>query len=135
MARAFMEGITLDMKDMLESFTRSGINVSDVRILGGPTKSGLWNQIQSDVYGTPVSTLEVGDATLLGAAILAAVGAGLYSDIVEAADNMVRVKHVYEPIKENVQTYSGLYDAFCRAYEGLAENKVFESLAGFQSGD
>jgi sugar (pentulose or hexulose) kinase len=44
-ARAFMEGITLDMKDMLSSMARSGLRVTKARLLGGPTKSRVWNQI------------------------------------------------------------------------------------------
>ena len=39
LARAFMEGITLDMKDMISSMVRSGVAVQEARILGGPTRS------------------------------------------------------------------------------------------------
>ena len=73
-ARGFMEGITLDMKDMVNSMARSGLRVTEARLLGGPTKSRVWNQIQADVYGVPVTTLKVTDATVLGAAILGGVG-------------------------------------------------------------
>jgi len=132
-ARAYMEGITLDMKDMLSSFQRSGIEIGDIRILGGPTKSPLWNQIQADVYGTQVSTLEVADATLLGAGVLAAVGAGIFSGIEEGADQMVKIRDVYEPEKENTALYGELYDIFCRTYEGLTEKGVFEKISGIQA--
>ena len=70
LARAFMEGITMDMRDMLNSMKNSGVEITEGRLLGGPTKSDVWNQIQSDIYGIPVTTLKVGDATVLGAAIL-----------------------------------------------------------------
>ena len=49
-ARSFIEGITLEMKDIITSMTNSGIKIKATRITGGPTKSDLWNQIQSDVY-------------------------------------------------------------------------------------
>ena len=131
-ARAFMEGITLDMKDMVSSMARSGLRVTEARLLGGPTKSRVWNQIQADVYGVPVTTLKVTDATVLGAAILGGVGAAVFSSIEEGADAMVRLDERFEPIPENVETYARLYDAYCRGYEGLDGSGVFAALADLQ---
>jgi len=133
MARAFMEGITLDMRDMLNSMKKSGVEIAEARILGGPTKSDVWNQIQSDVYGIPVDTLKIGDAPVLGAAILGGVGAGIFSSIEEGAGAMVALEKRYEPNMENHKVYNKLYEAYCNAYEGLDEKKVFETLAGLQA--
>lgn len=132
LARSFMEGITLDMKDMLNSMISSGIQIKEARILGGPTKSAVWNQIQADVYDIPVTTLGVTDATVLGAAILGGVGAGVFPSISEGADAMVRLVTTCTPNPESVGTYEKLYSAFCRAYDGLEENEVFSSLAELQ---
>jgi xylulokinase len=131
-ARAFMEGITLDMKDMVSSMARSGLRVTEARLLGGPTKSRVWNQIQADVYGVPVTTLKVTDATVLGAAILGGVGAAVFSSIEEGADAMVRLDERFEPIPENVETYARLYDAYCRGYEGLDRSGAYAALADLQ---
>jgi xylulokinase len=133
LARAFMEGITLDMKDMVTSMVRSGVAVSEARLLGGPTRSPIWNQIQADVYGVPVTTLQVTDATVLGGAILGAVGAGVFPSVEAGADAMVRLDHRYEPIPRNVETYAALYDAYCRAYEGLDRGGAFAALAAMQA--
>jgi xylulokinase len=133
MARAYLEGITLDMKDVLTSFSRSGVEIREVRILGGPTKSKLWNQIQADVYGLPVSTLEVEDATLLGAAILAAVGAGLFESIEDGADQMVQLKETYTPIEKNTNRYGELYELFTMTYNGLVDCGVFKKLSSIQA--
>jgi xylulokinase len=132
LARAFMEGITLDMKDMVSSMVRSGVTVTEARLLGGPTRSRVWNQIQADVYGVPVTTLKVTDATVLGAAILGAVGAGVFPSVEAGADAMVRLDQRYEPDPRNVETYAALYDAYCRAYDGLDRGGVFASLASMQ---
>ena len=132
MARAYLEGITLDMYELILAVQNSGTPVEEVRILGGPTKSELWNQIQADVYGIPVRTLEVTDATLLGAAILAAVGAGLFSSIKEGADKMVQMKKLYEPNDKNHQMYKDLYELYVKIYESLDEN-VYSNLVDFQS--
>jgi len=132
LARAFMEGITMDMRDMLNSMKNSNVAIKEARILGGPTKSEVWNQIQSDIYGIPVDTLKVGDATVLGAAILGGVGAGVFSSIEEGADKMVALEKRYEPNMENHGVYNKLYDTYCRAYDGLNDNGVFASIAELQ---
>lgn len=133
LARAFMEGITLDMMDMIQAMRRAGVEVQKVRILGGPTRSELWNQIQADIYGTSVQTLKVPDATVLGAAILGGVGAGVFKSIEEGADQMVGVDRAYEPRQQNVAIYKELYETYCRLYEALDKSGSFEAIAAKQS--
>lgn len=132
LARAFMEGITMDMRDMLNSMKNSGVEITEGRLLGGPTKSDVWCQIQSDVYGIPVTTLKVGDATVLGAAILGGVGAGVFSSIEEGADEMVALGKRYEPDMKNNEIYNRIYDIYCRAYEGLDDKEVFKLISELQ---
>ena len=81
----------------------------------------------------PVTTLKVTDATVLGGAILGAVGAGVFPSVEAGADAMVRLDHRYEPIPGNVETYAALYDAYCRAYDSLDRGGVFASLAAMQA--
>jgi xylulokinase len=131
-ARAFMEGITLDMRDMIEGIKKAGVPVTDVRILGGPTKSSLWNQIQTDIYGVPVRTLKVTDATVLGAAIMGGVGAGIFSSIEEGVTAMVKTEKTYEPDKGNRSLYDDMYETFCAAYESLDKGRVFAGLTALQ---
>ncbi|MDC7227863.1 MAG: FGGY family carbohydrate kinase [Spirochaetales bacterium] len=133
MARAFMEGITMDMRDMLNAMSESGVAVKQGRILGGPTKSDIWNQIQADIYGIPVDTLKVGDATVLGAAILGGVGAGIFSSIEEGADSMVALDKRYEPDMQIHEVYNKLYDIYCRAYDGLDEKEVYTMISEMQA--
>jgi len=97
LARAFMEGITMDMNDIIRSIKNSGIKVTSVRILGGATNSEVWNQMQADIYGMEISTLEIPDAAVLGAAIIAGAGAGIFNSIEEGTDKMVRIKKEYTP--------------------------------------
>jgi xylulokinase len=132
LARAFMEGITLDMKDMLNSLITSGTPVTEARILGGPTKSSVWNQIQADVYGIPVETLSVTDATVVGAAVLAGVGAGIFDDIRSGADRMVSTDIRYEPRGEFTGRYEKLYAAYCDAFDQLDSGKVFTRISSLQ---
>jgi xylulokinase len=132
LARAFMEGITLDMLDMIEAARKAGVSVQAIRLLGGPTRSRLWNQIQADVYGMPVQTLRITDATVLGAAILGGVGAGVFASIEEGAGRLVQVESTYEPDPEATKRYSELYDAYCRVYDALDSSGSFRAIAALQ---
>lgn len=133
MARAFMEGVTLDMRDMIEGIKNAGVEVNDVRILGGPTKSELWNQIQADVYGVPVRTLHVTDATVLGGAIMGGVGAGFFVSLEQGVDAMVNTERMYEPDEKNSKLYGEIYATYCNAYTALAESGVYRDLSAFQN--
>ena len=132
LARAFMEGITMEIKDIFSSMYAAGLSIDHVRILGGPTKSPLWNQLQADIYNRPVDTLKTKDAAVLGAAICAGAGVGLFKDIREGVSAMVAVDQTYQPNPQNAALYDELYAIYCQAYDGLAGNGVFDALAKVQ---
>jgi xylulokinase len=130
--RSILEGITLEMKDIITSMEESGIEVSHIHIMGGATQSEVWNQIQADMYGRTVKTLKVSDAAVIGAAIMGGVGVGLFKDIREGVDQMVKINKEYEPKKENIKVYDALYKVYCAAYEALDKEGVFKGLAKIQ---
>jgi xylulokinase len=68
LTRAVMEGVALEIRDMLQQWQAAGLEIDRLRIGGGATRSPLWNQIQADVYGRPVETLRVSESAALGAA-------------------------------------------------------------------
>ncbi|MHB1375836.1 MAG: xylulokinase [Candidatus Humimicrobiaceae bacterium] len=133
LARTFLEGITLEMKDILTSMIDSGVKISHVRLTGGASKSLIWNQIQSDTYNMVVETLKVTDTAVVGAAIMGGVGVGVFRDIRDGVEQMVKVDQKFEPNSKNAQIYSELYGIYCSIYEGLEEKKVFTRLSSFQS--
>ena len=132
LARAFMEGITMEIKDIFSSMDAAGLEINHVRILGGPTKSPLWNQLQADIYNRPVDTLKTTDAAVLGAAICAGAGVGVFKDIREGVAAMVAVDKTYEPNPQNAALYDELYAIYCQAYEALDEKGVYDALAKIQ---
>lgn len=132
MARACVEGITLEQKDIISSISSDKVSFSTVRIVGGATKSEIWNQIQADIYQLPCETLEVTDAAVLGAAICAGVGAGIFADFADGVNRMVKVKKRYEPNPENKAKYEELYGIYCSAYEGLVNSGTFGRLNRFR---
>ena len=132
MARAVMEGISLETREILESFENLGLELKEVRITGGGTKSGLWNQMQADIYGKPVSKLGVGEATVLGAAILGGVGSGVFASIEDGVKEMVRIEARYEPNPSIHAVYNEVYEIYRNAYHSLAESGVYKQVTAFQ---
>ena len=132
LARAFVEGITLEVNDMLQSLVRAGVPFKTVHLLGGPTKSEIWNQIQADVYGHKVCTLCNTDAAVTGAAILAGVGVGLFPDVSTGVANLVKVRRTYEPDAAHHAIYERLYGLYQSLYAALGDSGFYDQLAQFQ---
>jgi xylulokinase len=133
MVRAVMEGVALEVRDMMGPWLAAGLDVDVLRLGGGATKSRLWNQIQADVYNRPVQTLQCGETTVLGAALLGGLGAGVFNSIEEGAEAMVHVADQIEPNPDNRAIYEEMYEAYIKAYAGLADSGAFDKLADIQS--
>jgi sugar (pentulose or hexulose) kinase len=133
MVRSVLEGVVLEVRDMMDGWLKAGVDISVLRLGGGATKSSLWNQIQADIYGRPVQTLKVGESTVLGAALLGGVGAGAFSSIEEGVETLVEVTGEVEPNLENHKVYEEMYQAYVMAYEGLSKSGAFDKLAEIQA--
>ncbi len=133
MVRSVMEGVALEVRDMMDGWIKAGVEISALRLGGGATKSPLWNQIQADIYGRPVEILKTSESTVLGAAILGGVGAGVFKTIPEGVEQMVAISGQLEPNMANHKVYEEMYAAYCKAYEGLTSSGAFDKLAQIQS--
>lgn len=130
--RSIMEGVVFDLKDMLSAMEEANVpKLTEVRVTGGIARSELWNQIQADIYNTEVVTTEYEEATVLGSAMIAAVGAGIYKDYDEAAENMVRVKKRYLPDPKNVALYAEAFDIWQSTFRSLSGG-AYDRVAAFQ---
>ena len=81
-----------------------------LRTLGGVQKNEFWLQMKADVTGIPVEVTENPEVTLLGAAILAGIGAGIYEDEKDALSRMFFPMTVYHPNPERHEEYLNWYD-------------------------
>lgn len=124
--RAVMEGVTFSQRDCMEVIKGMNVNFTEMLACGGGGSSSVWRQMLADVYGLPVNTLENKEGPALGVAILAGVGAGVYSSVVDACDNIIRVKDTQKPISENVAEYNKYYDLYTEIYPSL--KKQYEKL-------
>ena len=132
LARAVLEGVAYEAREILEAYDAMGLELREIRLAGGATKSELWCQIQADVYCKPTSVLREGECAVLGAAILGAVGAGLFADVHEGVAATVHVDRTYQPHPERHERYTELWKIFGRAYRALAESGVYRELSAAQ---
>ena len=115
MARAVLEGVSFGLRDSLEIMKSMGVSIGNIRLSGGGAKSEVWRQIQADVFGYALSTISIDEGPALGAALLAGVGAEIYSSVEEACSAVVKVARGASVIEENARVYEQYY----RVYGGL----------------
>ena len=96
-SRAVLEGILHGLLDSIQLIQKLGRQPTHVRMTGGGARSGLWRQMAADVFGLPVSTVNVMDGSAYGAGMLAMVGAGRYADINACMNDMVQETSFIEP--------------------------------------
>ena len=94
--------------------------VRNIRLGGGGARSALWRQIQADVYGREVEILEAEEGAAYGAAILAGVGAGMWSSVDAACSAVVRVAQRVAPQPAAVERMNTSYAAYRRMYPAIA---------------
>ena len=132
LVRAGMEGIAMNLGAALGVLRRFVPLAGEMLMVGGGSRSALWRQIFADVYGMDcVKTSVDQDAASLGAAAVAAVGAGLWKGFGKV-DEAHEVEDVRRPIPENVETYRRLAPAFELLRRQQAE--LGELLQGIELG-
>ncbi len=119
MIRAVLEGVSFNLRIILDAFLRQGVQVPRIRVIGGGARGALWCQILADVMNRPIERLALlEEATSLGAAIAGGVGAGLFRDF-GVARSIVKVAETYHPEPAARDVYDQQYDVFQGAYRAL----------------
>ena len=126
--RALLEGISLELRWMLDAIETAGSSVEEVRLTGGGSRNDSWNQIHADILNRPVCSLGTSDAALVGAAMCAAVAIGEYANLNEAAADFVKIMSTVEPRPQNTAVYAAAYDAYREAFARLSESGIFRQL-------
>jgi len=121
MTQAVLEGVTFSLREILEIVRKLGTEVDTARIIGGGAKSRLWRQMTADILNVRVEAINSEEGPALGAAILAAVGAGAYSSVEEACAALIKVTDVCLPDKGASERYDDRYKIFIQLYEDLKD--------------
>jgi len=118
--RASMEGIAFALRIALDNLKKLAELQDEMLFVGGGTNSDLWMQIFADIYGMSILRTNIGqDAGSLGAAAIAAVGSGMWSDF-SRIDDIHELIHKNTPIPENQRLYEELLPVYEKATEYLS---------------
>ncbi len=114
MTRAVLEGVSYSLREVLEAMKPLGVSCKAARIIGGGAKSDLWCQLISNVLGMVIERINTDEGPAFGAAILAAVGCGHFTDVKTACDKLITVTQSFKPevrpdLDANFQRYKELY--------------------------
>jgi len=128
--RAVMEGVTYSMRDSLAIIEALGVPVRQIRASGGGSRSPLWRQIQADVFGRKVVTINTEEGPAYGVALLAAVGAGLYKNIQEACAATIRVVKETSVQRSAKACYDRAFPVYQQLYRSLKND--FKAIAALE---
>jgi xylulokinase len=118
--KAFLEGAMLASWQSVDSLQQAGIGLRTLRATGPGARSEPWLQLAADVVGVTVEETGVLYPAPLGAAMLAGIGAGVYSNARDAADAVVRVQRRYEPRSSHHDAYVALRERYRVVRDALA---------------
>jgi len=130
MIRSVMEGVTYSLRDSLEIFKQLDVPVRQIRASGGGSRSALWRQIQADVFGKKVVTINTEEGPAYGVALLAAVGAGEFKNVKEACKATVRVVSETATDRKAAKVYNRAYDIYTDLYPALKDQ--FKAIAALE---
>ncbi len=122
MLRAIIEGLDYQFLQVIQGIER-GLKVPTDRIvaIGGAVNNRFWMQNKADVVGTAIEVPEIDEAVVMGAAVLAGIGVGIYADESEAYDRVYRPGCIYEPDAQRHAWYRDRFAVFSQLYPALRE--------------
>lgn len=112
MTRAVLEGVCFALRDSLEILRELGLAPAQLLLTGGGAKSAFIRQLQADVFGVPVATVNREEGGAYGAALLAAVGAGAFPDLESATQRTLTRRLAASPNPQVQRTYEEIYERF-----------------------
>lgn len=127
LTRAVLEGVAYGLKDSFTLIQQAGLGkIRQVRVSGGGTKSALWRQILASVLNEDLVMVNTVEGAAYGAALLAGVGAGAWSDVKCACTAVIRVMDHVSPRSDNAQAYESFYRQYRALYPAL--KSIFQDM-------
>ncbi len=117
--RAVMEGVGYSLLDCISIIREMGVQAAEVRASGGGGRSELWRQMQADMFGCDIVTVNSSEGGALGVALLAGVGTGVYNSVREACDATIQVTRRQNPDAASGEVYQKYYPLYRDLYKAL----------------
>ncbi len=112
--KGILEGVTFYERACLEMLPAAGITITDLRAVGGGSRSDAWIQLSADILGRPFTRPKVTEAGVLGAAIVAGVGSGVFPSLAAGVETMVKSERTYEPDPKKQRLYEPRFAQYQR---------------------
>lgn len=121
--RAIMEGCGYGLKQLCEiAENLTGTSYKKFISVGGGAKGDVWAQIKADITGKRIITMDMNDAAVMGAALLAGIGIGIYRDFEDATSRVSRkICKIFEPNPENAAVYEKRYQVYTGLYPRIRD--------------
>lgn len=132
--RAILEGLAYALREGKERIAkRNKVKITKLRVSGGGSQSNVAMQLTANIFNLAAERPHTYETSGLGAAIVTAVGLGIYSNFDDAIANMTRIKDVFEPQPELVATYDALYkQVYLKMYQQLQPlYKAISEITGY----
>jgi xylulokinase len=118
--RSVLEGVAFGLKDSFELMKSAGLaKIEQVRVSGGGARSALWRQILADVFESELVTVNTTEGAAYGAALLAGIGAGQWSDVETACESAVQIIGRTTPSEQDCSIYRTNYPLYQQLYPVL----------------
>jgi xylulokinase len=124
--RSVLEGVAFSLNDCLSVLRDLNVDAELMMLTGGGAASPLWQKIIADIFDCTMNTCKSNQGPSLGAAILAGVGAGIFTDLDDGCRKVIQLKNTIKPTESDF--YKNYYQVYQEIYPAL--KKQYESLAG-----
>jgi len=126
--RSLLESFAYEFANAINIMKKNyeDVNLNEIRVIGGASKSDVWNQIKSDVTGIPYVRLDRDDLTLLGDVLIAGYGIGIYDNLKEISQKFINKTVKYTPNNVNHKYYKKLTKLYIEVFDRI--RKVYKDL-------
>lgn len=111
-ALSLMEGVAFETRNALAEFDKAGIYIKRLRMVGGAAKSILWSSTVAQVTGCEITRMTETEGCALGAAMIAAVGIGMFKDYRTAADQSVKGEKSEQSSEPDKNYYNNKFEKY-----------------------
>ncbi|MFI7111757.1 ribulokinase [Nonomuraea sp. NPDC050227] len=132
--RALIESTAYGARMIVETFEKSGVPVEEFVVAGGLLKNRFLMQVYADVLRRPLSVIGSDQGPALGSAVHAAVAAGAYPGIEEAAAAMgKRTRAAYVPDEARADAYDRLYAQYRELHDHFGDGRMLHTLRAIRN--
>ena len=113
--KALIEGLIFEIAFNIELAENSGVNIKELRAVGGGASSDYWLKLKSSILNKPIKRMGITEAGCLATMILAGKGTGKFS-IEEAISDFIKVDREFHPDEEIRQMYLDNFERYKKIY-------------------